>query len=174
MALLPCPLFFKGKNMARRRAKKREITLMTLLAYDATASARELLKKHNVPDATNVADLEKKLSDLYLSSSDKIALEKELANLHPHKNWLIQTLDLIEKSKQPEQEQSPEDIPAPTKVEVGPIKRVFRLDEPFAEFSGEKQNTMVGPWAGGGGHRYIELVALVGVIGLCFYMVKNK
>lgn len=170
---MPCPLFFKGENMARRRAKKREITLMTLLAWDATASARELLKKHNIPDAVNVADLEKKLSDLYLSSSDKIALEKELANIHPHRNWLIRTLDLIEKSKQPQQEKPTEDIPAPTKVEIGPIKRVYRLEEPFTEFSGEKQNT-IAPFQMGGGHRYIELIALVGVIGLCFYMIKNK
>lgn len=62
---------------------------MTLLANEATADARKLLKKYNKPDAKNCADLEVKLAQLYFDTPDKLAIEKDLAEIHPHKNWLL-------------------------------------------------------------------------------------
>tara|TARA_R110000868_G_scaffold46244_2_gene152927 strand:- start:1347 stop:1877 length:531 start_codon:yes stop_codon:yes gene_type:complete len=80
-------------NNRRVRTKnnggKKDITLMTLLANESTADARNLLKKYNKPDALNTGDLEVKLAELYYSAPDKIVLEKDMAEIHPHKKWLL-------------------------------------------------------------------------------------
>ncbi len=82
---------------------KKEITLMTLLANEATADSRRLLKKYGNIQASNHTDLEQKLAQLYFQMDDKIALEKELAEIHPHKNWLLKYI-------QPKVEIKPEDV----------------------------------------------------------------
>ena len=78
----------------KRKQPKKDITLMTLLAYEATADARRLLKKHNVSDAKSYGDLEIKLCELYYATADesKKELEKELAEIHPHKKWILRNL----------------------------------------------------------------------------------
>ena len=77
--------------MARKQPKK-DITLMTILAYESTNESRKLLNKYGRPDAQNISDLEKKLADLYFSTDDKVQLEKDMAEIHPHKNWILKTL----------------------------------------------------------------------------------
>lgn len=65
---------------------------MTLLANESTSDARKLLKKYGKPDPKSYAELEVKLAELYFETQDKVQLEKELAELHPHKNWLTRIL----------------------------------------------------------------------------------
>ena len=62
---------------------------MTLLANEATADSRKLLKKYNKADAKDCSDLEVKLAQLYFDTPDKLAIEKDFAEIHPHKNWLL-------------------------------------------------------------------------------------
>lgn len=78
--------------MARRKQqqKKRDITLMTVLAYEATDSAQKLLKKYGREPGKDYNDLEIKLANLYFDTQDKVKLEKELADIHPHKLWLLE------------------------------------------------------------------------------------
>lgn len=76
------------KNNKGNWAKK-EITLLTLLANESTDGSRKLLKKYNKPDAVNHEDLERKLAELYFSTIDKIELEKEMAKIHPHRDWIL-------------------------------------------------------------------------------------
>jgi hypothetical protein len=85
--------------MKRNTSNKREITLMTLLANEATADSRKLLKKYNVADAKNCADLEIKLAKLYFDTPDKLAIEKEFAEIHPHKNWVLKRTKVEEVEK---------------------------------------------------------------------------
>jgi hypothetical protein len=80
-------------------ADKQEITLMTLLANESTSDARKLLKKYNKEDANSFQDLEVKLAKLYYEAPDKVAIEKEMAEIHPHKNWLFKVLKPIEKEE---------------------------------------------------------------------------
>lgn len=70
---------------------RRDITLMTLIANDEDSYklACGLLQKYNQPKPKNHQDLENKLATLYVNSPDKPELEKELAYIHPHKNWLL-------------------------------------------------------------------------------------
>jgi hypothetical protein len=85
------------------RKPKKDITLMTLLSQEATKDSRDLLKKYNIPDAKNYADLEQKLADLYYKSTDKIGIEKDLAQIHPHKNWLLKRLVEEKKEQEPKE-----------------------------------------------------------------------
>jgi hypothetical protein len=74
----------------RNISEKKEVTLMTLLANEATDDSIKLLKKYKPNEKVyNFQDLEKKLADLYIENTDKIALEKQLAEIHPHKKWLL-------------------------------------------------------------------------------------
>lgn len=79
-----------------------EITLMTVLANEATGPSRKLLKQYGQPDAKNYQDLEVKLAQLYFNTKDKVELEKQLAAIHPHKNWILKNVQPVieEKSKQ--------------------------------------------------------------------------
>lgn len=79
-----------------------EITLMTVLANEATGPSRKLLREYGMPDAKNYQELEIKLAELYFNTKDKVALEKKLAAIHPHKNWILRNVQPVieEKSKQ--------------------------------------------------------------------------
>lgn len=74
----------KGGNHTQKK-----ITLAGLLANTATGKSRLLLKRHGKEDAVNHEDLEHKISMLYAETSDKKALEKELAEIHPHKELIL-------------------------------------------------------------------------------------
>ena len=81
--------------MSKNKQQKQDITLLTLLANEATSDARKLLLKHGKKDAVNAQDLEVKLAELYFSSPDKkIELEKEMAQIHPHRKWLMKYIEL--------------------------------------------------------------------------------
>lgn len=73
----------------KSKSNKADITIMTLLAHEATSDARKLLKSYGVPDAKSYNDLEIKLSELYVKTPDKIAFEKKLADIHPHKKFIL-------------------------------------------------------------------------------------
>jgi len=65
-----------------------KITIMGLLADCSTNDARKLLKKYGIPDAKNKKDLELKLAQLYKTCDDKKQLEKDFAEIHPHKEFM--------------------------------------------------------------------------------------
>ena len=76
----------------KQQPKKKDITLMTVLAYESTADAQKLLKKYGREPAKGYTDLEVKLANLYFDTPDKVQLEKELAEIHPHKKWLLDNI----------------------------------------------------------------------------------
>lgn len=83
--------------MSNKRQQKPEITLMTLLAYEATDDAQKLLQKYGKPKAKNFADLEVKLGELYIGADDKLKLEKDMAKIHPHKKWIMERSEPVVK-----------------------------------------------------------------------------
>lgn len=72
----------------RTKKKKARVTLLGVIANGSTAEARKLLQNNGFPDARDYSDLEYKLTQLYKQTEDKIALEKDLANIHPHKEFI--------------------------------------------------------------------------------------
>ena len=68
---------------------KSRVTLLGTIANGSTAEARKLLKRSGEQDAVNHKDLEYKLTKLYQNEDDKLALEKQLAEIHPHKEFIL-------------------------------------------------------------------------------------
>lgn len=87
-----------------------EITLMTVLANEATGPSRRLLKEYGYPDAKNYQELEIRLAELYFNTKDKVELERKLAAIHPHKKWILKNvqpvLEGISKQEQVEEVKS--------------------------------------------------------------------
>lgn len=77
----------------RQRNDRTDISLMTILANEATDGSRKLLKKYNRADAKGYKDLEQKLAELYFDTADKVQLEKEMAEIHPHKKFLSKYIE---------------------------------------------------------------------------------
>lgn len=75
-----------------KKPKPKHIRIQELLALNNTAGARKLLQKHGKEDAKDYVDLEYKLTQLYKEQDDKKAFEKELAEIHPHKNFILKYL----------------------------------------------------------------------------------
>ena len=71
------------------RKKKQYKTLLSVLASGSTPEARRLLKDYCGEDAFSEVDLENKLASLYATSTSKLDLEKEFANIHPHKEFIL-------------------------------------------------------------------------------------
>ena len=78
----------------RTKQKKARVTLLGVIANGSTPQARELLVSKGYPDAENYTDLEYKLTKLYKQTEDKVALEKELANIHPHKDFIAKYIEV--------------------------------------------------------------------------------
>jgi len=78
---LPFLVSNNTKQMASRNRRKNnnrtDITLMTLLANEATDGSRKILKEYGEPDAKDYKDLEVKLAELYFKTTDKVELEKK-------------------------------------------------------------------------------------------------
>lgn len=79
----------RTRKPERTNDKKKRITLLGVIANGSTSDARKLLKKYDQPDAKNHEDLEFKLTKLYYNTPDKLQIEKDLADIHPHKEFIL-------------------------------------------------------------------------------------
>lgn len=87
----------KGKN------KQEYKTLLSALAFGSTDESQKILAENNIPEAKTYEELEYKLAKLYSSSNDKIKLEKQFAEIHPHSKFILKYLA-------PKKEETPEVI----------------------------------------------------------------
>jgi len=65
---------------------------MSVLSNGSTDKALKLLKDKTGETADNEKDLEYKLSKMYINSADKVEIEKQLATIHPHKDFILKYL----------------------------------------------------------------------------------
>lgn len=65
------------------------VSLLRFLAIGSTAETRALLAKHGESPAGDYKQLEQSLVTLWRKSPDKVALEKEFVDIHPHKDLII-------------------------------------------------------------------------------------
>lgn len=72
-----------------QKVKKPNITITELLSVNKTADCRKMLKRHGIDDAKNYEDLQDKLIKLYQTTPDKKQFEKEVAGMHPHKDFIL-------------------------------------------------------------------------------------
>lgn len=75
--------------MAKKNKKTTYKTLLSVLANGSTDEARALLIKNFGEDAKNMQDLENKLARMYASSTSKIDIERQFAEIHPHKDFIL-------------------------------------------------------------------------------------
>lgn len=155
-------------NSQQKMNKKADITLMTLLAYEATDGSRKILKEYGEKDARNHKDLEVKLADLYFKTPDKRTLEKKLADIHPHKKWILKNVEVAEKpvetivpSQEPKANFTDNDCPStPTPIMYGPM----------SSFDSQNNNTQALPqWS-----QYIGPIMLISMIGLTYFMILRS
>jgi hypothetical protein len=149
----------------QNKRKKPDITLMTILAYESTDASKQLLEKYNRPKAKDYKDLELKLAELYFDTTDKKTLEQEMAEIHPHKNWMFKTLPQEPKIIEVEKEVIVE-------VPVIDTKSNFNdndCPQDMSSFNGSKQSPLdtIQP--------YLGIMGVFATIGLTFYFLsKNK
>lgn len=161
-----------NKNRNIKSNNKTDITLMTLLAYEATKESRDLLKKYNRQDAVNKKDLEGKLADLYFSVDDKIQIEKEMAAIHPHRKWLEKYIEpkIVEKTIEVVKEIKPSE---------SSIKEVTPLNNNYSNYCGNsyfdgQQGRMFTLEPKNNMNDYIGLIALVAVVGISYYAINKS
>lgn len=152
---------------------------MTLLANEAGRESSDILKKYNKPKAKNHADLEVKLAELYFEQPDKLQIEKELANIHPHKKWLIKSLNLVEKEKCKECSEFTGDCKCEkpnetqsTQIET-PIKEIVVSDstDKFSDFVGSNNPNSDNSMST---KEILGMIGIFGIIGLTFIVVSKN
>ena len=142
---------------------------MTLLANEATEDSIKLLKSIKPETKVfNFADLEKKLADLYIESTDKVELEKKLAEIHPHKKWLTKYIqpkvEIKEKIVEVEKKQEPK-----SNCEGNPECSCNKLKDQHSSFDGSDNTNKLTI------NDYVGVSLVFAVIGLSFYAItKNK
>ena len=81
--------------MAKKRnpKKKQFDTLISVIANGSTDKAIELVSEKGYGKAQDMDDLQYKIGIMYVESGDKRAIEKELAQIHPHKDFILKYIE---------------------------------------------------------------------------------
>ena len=114
------------------KQKNREYkTLLSVLANGSTEAAEKLLEKHSGEKAKDIDDLAEKLAKVYALSNSKLDLEREFAEIHPHKNFILKytkPVEVIEKQPlQPVEEKKDDTI----------VKKEVVLHEGYCDAEGK-------------------------------------
>lgn len=146
---------------------------MTLLANESTADARKILKKYGKNDPKNYDELEVKLAELYFETPDKLELEKELAEIHPHKKWLTRVL--------PPQVEVKEEIKT---VEVKSLEDKSSFNDcQSSSCPCNKFSNCCGAMSSFNGNEdtkqrqtpdYLGLIGVISIVGLTFYFLSKN
>lgn len=138
---------------------------MTLLANEAAEDSIKVLKKYKPTEKIyDFEDLEKKLADLYIESTDKVELEKQLAEIHPHKKWLLKYIQpRVEIKKEIVEVAKPE---VKSNCEGNPNCNCKADQSSFDGGNSTQLKLTITD--------YIGLSLLASVIGLSFYIITKK
>ena len=70
-------------------------SLLYIIANSCPSGCIEILKKYNGEKCTskNPKEIEMKLARMYALSASKIDIEKDFANIHPHKNFILKNAE---------------------------------------------------------------------------------
>lgn len=160
-------------------------SLISTLANASTKKANALLVKYNKEVAGDTNDLKIKLAKLYAEAPDKIQVEKDFAQIHPHYTFLAKyvTEKKVEKPKEV-------DVKA---VEDKLVKQIVAHDG-YSNANGSEDNFLNACGCGcqhcrnrmsgfdGPGNQgsqknsamdYIGIIGMVGVIGVAFYVITK-
>jgi hypothetical protein len=102
----------------KNKNKKEYKSLLSALAYGSTDNAQKILLDSGEKKADSYEELEFKLAKLYSAATDKISLEKQFAEIHPHSKFILRYLCPPKKEEQ-KKEVREEDIQT-DKTELAP------------------------------------------------------
>lgn len=155
--------------------------LLSLLSVEATKDSRDLLKKHGKPDAKNYKDLESKLAELFQSCEDKKAFEKELCEIHPHKQFILRYVE------KPTPKETKIEAPNGLAITQDNIKEILREyissnSENFSNCAGNPNcNCGSSSFTGGPGgqaptpiNNTVMLMGVLGVVAIVGLLVYSK
>jgi hypothetical protein len=79
--------------MKKKNGNKKEYkTLLSALAFGSTDEAQKILVDNGMKEADTYEELEYNLAKLYSNSTDKIKIEKQFAEIHPHSKFILKYL----------------------------------------------------------------------------------
>jgi hypothetical protein len=87
----------------KKKYKPNPISITELIALNSTGNARKMLKKYGKEDATGPEDLMIKITELYRDAPDKKEIEKQIAEMHPHKDFILKYCVAEPKAPKPEE-----------------------------------------------------------------------
>ncbi len=155
----------KGKE---KKIKRGELLLKTI-THGSTNEAIKLIKDKTGQDVKGYDDLEYKLAELYIKTPDKKELDKVLAELHPHKDFILKNLA-------PKKEEDKQ-IKESEEKHIEEVKKVSSADgfESLSSAAGEpttinKDHTGLIMGIVG----VIGVIGVIGIIGLFAYKTINK
>ena len=76
----------------KKQNKKEYKTLLSALAFGSTDEAQKILAKNGIEEADSYEELEYNLAKLYSNATDKLAIEKQFAEIHPHAKFILKYL----------------------------------------------------------------------------------
>lgn len=175
--------------MAKKNNKQKKYkTLLSVLANGSTDEARALLIKNSGEDAKNEQDLETKLARMYANSSSKIDIEKQFAEIHPHKEFILKYV----KPKEELQQLKPLDAPVVLDEKIVDSGKMVIAHDGYSNANGECgcQNTcpcMANKFSNATGESQVAnngsvnqtalvlgLVSVVAIFGMVLYLKQNK
>lgn len=155
--------------------------MLSLLANASTSDARRLLIQQTGEDARNKQELVQKLAQMYASSTNKLDLERQMADIHPHKDFLMKYV-AVSNNNPPVTVTTTETNPNP--VDVATEKTVFisnadgcqcnccraGTQETKSNASGE---VTVAPPPRDNTALIVGMVSIVAIFGLVVYMKER-
>jgi hypothetical protein len=77
---------------SKTKNKKEYKTLLSALAFGSTDEAQKILADNGMNEADTYEELEYNLAKLYSNATDKIKIEKQFAEIHPHSKFILKYL----------------------------------------------------------------------------------
>ncbi len=173
--------------MAKKNNKQKKYkTLLSVLANGSTDDARALLIKNSGEDAKNEQDLESKLARMYANSSSKIDIEKQFAEIHPHKDFILKYV----KPKEELQHIKPLDAPIVSEEKIVDSGKMVIAHDGYSNASGDNNcpalcPCMANKYSNATGDSQplnnsnqtiivLGLVSVVAIFGMVLYLKQNK
>jgi hypothetical protein len=170
----------------KNNKQKKYKTLLSVLANGSTDEARVLLIKNSGEDAKNEQDLESKLARMYANSSSKIDIEKQFAEIHPHKEFILKYV----KPKEELQHIKPLNAPTVLEEKIVDSGKMVIAHDGYSNASGDNNCPAMCPCMAnrysnasgesqgiGSGNQtalVLGLVSVVAIFGMVLYLKQNK
>ena len=168
--------------MAKKNKKNNEYkTLLSVLANGSTDKANAILKKYSGQTATNTKDLEIKLARTYAVSPSKIDIEKDFADIHPHKEFILKynlpkVVEVKAEKKEPAPQNNYTNLPdSTTTIKLEPKSNADGCNCPlcsgqYSNLNGDavKQNQQVDK------NTVFGFVSIVAILGMVLYFSNKK